>query len=47
MKKSIYLIPALAMMLFCSCEDFLDRDMINKVDAGKYFVDEKSLLAFW
>lgn len=46
MKKSIYLIPALATMLFCSCEDFLDRDMINKVDAGKYFVDEKSLLNY-
>ncbi len=45
MKKSIYLIPALATMLFCSCEDFLDRDMINKVDAGK-FVDEKSLLNY-
>lgn len=46
MKKSIYLIPALATMLFCSCEYFLDRDMINKVDAGKYFVDEKSLLNY-
>lgn len=46
MKKILYaLFPVWALAL-CSCDDFLDRDMINKVDAGKYFTDEKSLMNY-
>lgn len=46
MKKILYTL-ALASALACvSCDDFLDRDMINKVDAGKYFTDEKSLMNY-
>lgn len=46
MKKILYTLALVSSLACVSCNDFLDRDMINKVDAGKYFSDEKSLLNY-
>lgn len=46
MKKILYMLALASTLTFASCEDFLNRDMINKVDAGKYFSDEKSLVNY-
>lgn len=41
--KKIYICLALAALALGSCDDFLDKTPISKIDSEKYFKNEKQL----